>query len=103
MAISHTLGTDSLVSHAFNRDGTELALSVNTSDVYLLSVPESPSGRFQVIDVLREHSALVTSIDWAPQTNRIVSCSADRNAYVWNKQSDNKWKPTLVLLMVRCI
>ncbi|CAH8636385.1 unnamed protein product [Schistosoma bovis] len=100
MAISHTLGTDSLVSHAFNRDGTELALSVNTSDVYLLSVPESPSGRFQVIDVLREHSALVTSIDWAPQTNRIVSCSADRNAYVWNKQSDNKWKPTLVLLMI---
>jgi actin related protein 2/3 complex subunit 1A/1B len=26
----------------------------------------------------------VTGIDWAPKTNRIVTCSADRNAYVWN-------------------
>ncbi|CAH8830649.1 unnamed protein product [Trichobilharzia szidati] len=99
MAQSHNLGNDSLVSHAFNGDGTELALSVNTSDVYLLSVPKSPSGRYQVIDVLREHSAVVTSIDWAPQTNRIVSCSADRNAYVWNKQGD-KWKPTVVILSI---
>ena len=29
---------------------------------------------------------------------RIVTCSADRNAYVWVKQDDGTWKHTLVLL-----
>jgi len=52
---------------------------------------------------LTEHDKLVTSIDWAPQTNRIVTCSHDRNAYVWNLSSDPStggeiWTPTLVLL-----
>lgn len=39
-------------------------------------------------------------IDWAPNTNRIVSCAVDRNAYVWTQDSDGKWKPTLVLLRI---
>ena len=33
---------------------------------------------------LDQHDIRVTGIDWAPNTNRIVTCSADRNAYVWN-------------------
>lgn len=46
----------------------------------------------------------MTSIDWAPRTNRIVTCSQDRNAYVWNYLPDptapgtSSWQPTLVLL-----
>jgi actin related protein 2/3 complex subunit 1A/1B len=43
----------------------------------------------------------VTSIDWAPNSNRIVTCSQDRNAYVWNWDAANSsWKPTLVLLRI---
>jgi len=41
----------------------------------------------------------VTGIDWAPKSNRIVSCSQDRNAYVWTFQN-NQWKPTLVILRI---
>ncbi|OLY78822.1 Actin-related protein 2/3 complex subunit 1 [Smittium mucronatum] len=42
---------------------------------------------------------IVTSIDWAPRTNRIVSCSQDKNAYVWNFEAQSaSWKPTLVHL-----
>ncbi|CAH8491508.1 unnamed protein product [Dicrocoelium dendriticum] len=100
MATVHALGSDALVSHAFNGDSTQLALSVNTSDVYLLRVPASSSSKFQLLDVLKEHSALVTGLDWAPKTDKIVSCSTDRNAYVWTKSEDGKWKPTLVVLMI---
>lgn len=52
-----------------------------------------------------QHDKLVTSIDWAPQTNRLVTCSHDRNAYVWTLESDPNtgaavWQPTLVLLRI---
>jgi actin related protein 2/3 complex subunit 1A/1B len=39
-------------------------------------------------------------IDWAPNTNRIVTCAVDRNAYVWTQGDDGKWKPALVLLRI---
>ena len=52
-----------------------------------------------------QHDKLITSIDWAPKSNRIVTCSQDRNAYVWQEQADGEsgkmvWKPTLVLLRI---
>jgi len=50
---------------------------------------------------LTEHDKLVTSIDWAPNSNRIVTCSQDRNAYVWSWDAAKKaWTPTLVILRV---
>lgn len=42
---------------------------------------------------------LSIGIDWAPESNRIVSCASDRNAYVWTLK-DGAWKPTLVLVRI---
>ena len=52
-----------------------------------------------------QHDKAITSIDWAPQSNRIVTASQDRNAYVWSQSPDpltgrTVWKPTLVLLRI---
>lgn len=52
-----------------------------------------------------QHDKLITSIDWAPNSNRIVTASQDRNAYVWSLSPDPLtgnlvWKPTLVLLRI---
>jgi actin related protein 2/3 complex subunit 1A/1B len=54
-----------------------------------------------------QHDKLITSIDWAPTSNRIVTASQDRNAYVWQQQQTpdgsgggGVWKPTLVLLRI---
>lgn len=44
-----------------------------------------------------QHDSLVTGIDWAPNTDRIVTCSQDRNAYVFNFEGGD-WKPVLVIL-----
>lgn len=49
---------------------------------------------------LTQHDKLITAIDWAPHTNRIVTCSQDRNAYVWAQSAEGVWKPTLVLLRI---
>lgn len=43
----------------------------------------------------------MTGLDWysGPDGDRILSCSADRNAYVWTRDaSSGMWKPALVLL-----
>lgn len=77
-----------------------MAISINTNNVYILSVPKSPSAKFTLVDTLREHSAVVMGIDWCPSSNQIVSCSADRNAYVWKQTTEGKWKPTLVALQL---
>jgi actin related protein 2/3 complex, subunit 1A/1B len=44
---------------------------------------------------------LVTAIDWSHVTNKIVSCSHDRNAFVWTFEPENNvWRPALVILRI---
>lgn len=57
------------------------------------------SGKWLKTAELREHTGKVTGIDWAPISDQIVSCGADRNAYVW-KQENGSWKPVLVLIRI---
>lgn len=96
----HQLSISPLTAHSFNADRTQVAVSPNTNEVQIYST--SGSG-WVLLHTLTEHDKLVTSIDWAPQSNRIVTCSQDRNAYVWQLGTDANsgrevWKPTLVLL-----
>jgi len=37
------------------------------------------------------HAGLIYDLDWAPDSNKIVVCSADRTATVWS--FENKGKP----------
>lgn len=48
---------------------------------------------------MKEHAQFVSGIDWCAKTNLIVTCSHDRNAYVW-KEENGEWKPTLVVLRI---
>jgi len=41
----------------------------------------------------------VSGIDWAPKTNRLVTCSHDRNAFVWTEDK-GQWKPEQVILRI---
>lgn len=97
MPEKHSFGIEPIACHAWNRDQTELALSPNNHEVHIY---RWSGGQWTKADTLAEHVQRVTSIDWAPKSNTIVSCGADRNAYVWTKQADQKWKPTLVILRI---
>ncbi|CAG8815636.1 20528_t:CDS:2, partial [Gigaspora margarita] len=75
-----------------------VAICPNNNEVHVYQ--KSGKG-WNLIHALAEHDKLVTSIDWAPESNQLVTCSQDRNAYVWTFDSvTNKWKPTLVLLRI---
>jgi len=83
--------------HAWSADKQTIAVSHNDKTVELYS---QSAGGWSQTDVLDQHDLRVNDIDWAPNTNRIVTCSADRNAYVWVQGPDGKWKYTLVLLRI---
>lgn len=79
------------------RGSDRLAFSPNNN---LVHIYRHDNSSWIEESVLSQHDLRVTSIDWAPRTNRIVTCSADRNAYVWINDPDGVWKPTLVLLRI---
>ena len=90
------LGPGPVQCHAWSADRQVVALAHSDREVVLYS----REGGKQLA-TLDQHDLRVTGIDWAPKTNRIVTCSADRNAYVWVQQSDGTWRHTLVLLRLR--
>jgi hypothetical protein len=55
---------------------TVLALSPNNNEVIIYQVIDGREKRLEQVDVLTGHDLKVTSIDWAPISNRIVTCSA---------------------------
>lgn len=97
--IVHHLSFGPLTAHAFNADRSQVAVCPNSNEVQIYSLSGSS---WTLTSTLTEHDKIVTSIDWAPASNRIVTCSQDRNAYVWSLGNDENggqvWKPTLVLL-----
>ena len=53
---------------------------------------------------IRHHMSHVTrhtSLSWGHANNRLVSCSQDRNAFVWTLESSGKFMPELVALRVK--
>jgi len=91
------LSTGPLTAAALSADRALLATCPNNNDVQIYS-----RGRdgWDLQSTLSEHDKLITSISWAPNTNRIVTCSQDRNAYVWTPGPNGEWKPALVLLRI---
>lgn len=107
MAEINQFCTEPITCYAQSGSADQLALSPNNN---LVHIYKQQNSSWIEESVLSQHDLRVTSIDWAPKTNRIVTCSADRNAYVWIQQPEEGadatkqqrliWKPTLVLLRI---
>jgi actin related protein 2/3 complex subunit 1A/1B len=82
--------------HAWNADKSKIAFCPNNNEIHIY---KKQGTAWVEEEVLKEHDQVVTGLDWAPRTNRLVSCSQDRNAYVWTF-TEGKWKPTLVILRI---
>merc|ERR1712109_396635 len=86
-------------THAWSADRKNVAISHNDQLVTLYKESGKPR-KWDAISTLQKHTHRGNGIDWAPKTNRIVTCSADRNAFVWNLQDDGTWTQVLVLLRI---
>eukprot|EP01129_Flabellula_baltica_P001320 TRINITY_DN11207_c0_g1_i1.p1 TRINITY_DN11207_c0_g1~~TRINITY_DN11207_c0_g1_i1.p1 ORF type:complete len:363 (+),score=72.94 TRINITY_DN11207_c0_g1_i1:57-1145(+) len=86
----------SISAHAWNGAKNQVAVCPNTNEIMIYSWNGS---QFSLLTTLTDHDAIVTCIDWAPNSNRILSCSQDRNGYVW-EYDGTTWQPTLVILRI---
>ncbi|KAJ1428077.1 WD40-repeat-containing domain protein [Ochromonadaceae sp. CCMP2298] len=88
--------TQGISCHAWNADKSMIAISPNNNE---LRIYETKT--WKMLHLLAEHDMMVSAIDWSAVTNKIVSCSHDRNAFVWTFQEDlGTWKPALVILRI---
>ncbi|XP_078510417.1 actin-related protein 2/3 complex subunit 1A-B-like [Lissotriton helveticus] len=92
----YSFGIEPITCHAWNKDRSQIAISPNS---HVVQIYQKSDNQWKKIHDLSEHNGLITGIDWAPESNLIVTCAVDRNAYVWNLK-DGVWKPTLVLLRI---
>ncbi|ERE65923.1 actin-related protein 2/3 complex subunit 1B [Cricetulus griseus] len=83
--------------HAWNKDRTQIAICPNNHEVHIY---EKSGPKWNKVHELKEHNGQVTGIDWAPESNSIVTCSTDCNAFVWTLKG-RTWKPTLVILRIK--
>lgn len=83
-----------IYSHCYSADRSVLAISCDKDCLVYRLQPQ-----LQLIATLSDHDKLVTAVDISIH-GRIVTCSQDRNAYVWEPMSNGTYKPTLVLLRI---
>ena len=79
-----------------------LAMCPNTPEVWVYTGCTDPDpAKWEKKWVLKEHDMLVSGIDWHPITDCIVTCSHDRNAFVWSfEAADDVWRPTIAILRI---
>ncbi|KAE8350173.1 Alpha/Beta hydrolase protein [Aspergillus coremiiformis] len=91
----HHLFHNPIADHSFSPDKSTLAVARGSN----VELYQKAGSKFTLTDELKGHEKIVTGVDVAPNSGRIVTCSEDRNAYVWERTPAG-WKPTLVLLRI---
>jgi len=92
----------SISCFAWNKEGTQLALSPNNQEVWIYNTQGSDDPKtWTRSHTLDQHSGFVSGIDWSFVHGQLVTCGHDRNAYVWRYNAEkDEWKPTLVILHI---
>ncbi|CAM9404216.1 unnamed protein product [Ectocarpus fasciculatus] len=94
-----TQPTEGISCHAFNGDGTKLAICPNNNEIHIYEGCDT--NNWVRTHVLAQHDLVVSGLDWSPVTNLIVSCSHDRNGYVWTwDEAQGKWQHAAVILRI---
>lgn len=86
--------TPQLSCHAWTADKLHLAVCPNNHEIYVYR--KSPTGQWTHTHTLSDHDQLVSGLDWSTGSNQLVSCSHDRNSYVFSWQ-DQTLKPEMVI------
>jgi actin related protein 2/3 complex subunit 1A/1B len=91
---------ESVPEHAWNKERSMCAAAVGKSVIIYDATDDNPR-KWKKLHTLDDHTLTVSSLDWHQESGNIVTCSHDRNAFVWKyDESSDKWHPNLVILRV---
>ncbi|KAF5225783.1 hypothetical protein ECC02_001099 [Trypanosoma cruzi] len=94
-----TICEAAIVGFSFNKDRTEAVFSPNNHLLYIVSCKDiKDCSTWEIYATLEHHDQSVSATAWHGSTNRILSCSQDRTAFVWQRNAKGKWKPQMVML-----
>ncbi|ODV81265.1 actin-related protein 2/3 complex, subunit 1 [Suhomyces tanzawaensis NRRL Y-17324] len=96
----YQLGHEPIKDHVFSPDRALMAITkANTVEIYQTS--SNLAQKPKLFTTLKGHDKTVTSVDISPDGAKILTCSQDRNALVWEyDHASSEYKPTLVLLRI---
>lgn len=83
-----------LSCHSWSADRSHLAICPDSNEIHIYR--ESATGQWSRIHAITEHDQLVSGLDWSTQSNQLVSCSHDRNSYVFTWK-DQLLEPEMVI------
>jgi len=94
--------SDAITCHAWSPDRKRVAVCHNDEVVVIYKhADRSDAGEWVKEHELVSHDLVVTAIDWSVAHNKIVTCSHDRNAFVWTYEKDrHRWNPSLSILRI---
>lgn len=78
----HQFLLEPITCHAWNEDRTQIAPPAPITRSSL----RRAGGQWVKAHKLKEHNGHITGMDWAPKSDSIVTCGADRNTYVWSQK-----------------
>ncbi|MES1904576.1 MAG: Sop2p [Paramarteilia canceri] len=87
--------------HSFNKDCSKVAIYHETEefsdDAFDINIYDCTNkAKPKLLAKLKNHTSHIRYLDWAPNSNFILSCSADQNCYVWKEESSNNWTHVIV-------
>ena len=71
--------TGEVYSLEFSHDGKKLAAAGSDAAVIIYD-----TSTFQVRHALRNHTAAIVHVTWSPDDSRLITCSQDHTAKVWD-------------------
>lgn len=67
-----------------------IAVCPLNAEIWIFTTGGSPDiSKWTKIATLKEHFNVITSLEWHPKTNLLISSSADRGVIVWKKEGQD--------------
>ncbi|ESL11053.1 ARP2/3 complex subunit [Trypanosoma rangeli SC58] len=94
-----TICEAAIVAFSFNKDCSEAVFSPNNHLLHIVSCKDmTDCTTWEIYATLEQHDQSVSATAWHGFTDRILSCSQDRTAFVWQRNAKGTWKPQMVML-----
>ena len=76
---------------SWNSDGSLVAVCPTSNEIWIFETAGSPDiSKWTKVCVLKEHFNVISSLNWHPKTNLLLSASTDRGAIVWEQGKGDK-------------